>query len=385
MRILVIGGAGYIGSHVNRFLLDAGHANRDLRQPFLRPEGEPFPGHDLHRRRHPQVRRPQGSSGPGLGRGDPPRGVQGRGRIHAQAREVLGEQHHGHDQHTQRHGGDRSETDRFFLLRGDLRRTPLSPPSTRSTRRTRKITTASRSSRSSASSIGYDRLKGIRYAALRYFNASGYDPAGKVTGPGAESREPPAGPHGNRRGDAVGKSRSSEPTIRPPDGTCIRDYIHVSDLASGHLAALEYLEKKDKSLAVNLGTGKGLSVKEMLEAARRIHRKGPCPRTSWNAGPATRPSSTRSRKRPRNSSAGKPATATSRASSPRPGGSIRGTSSKSAKAGTMQNKPHKPRYTLGEEVANSITHGLGILLSNNRGLVFMLVASVRRGDVWHGS
>jgi UDP-glucose 4-epimerase len=54
-----------------------------------------------------------------------------------------------------------------------------------------------------------------------------------------------------------------------PDGTCIRDYIHVSDLASGHVAAMDYLAGKDKSLIVNLGSETGLSVLEVIEAARR--------------------------------------------------------------------------------------------------------------------
>ncbi|MBR4436294.1 MAG: NAD-dependent epimerase/dehydratase family protein [Spirochaetales bacterium] len=55
-----------------------------------------------------------------------------------------------------------------------------------------------------------------------------------------------------------------------PDGTCIRDYIHVSDLATGHLAAAEYLVKNRQSLTVNLGTGNGISVQEMADKARAI-------------------------------------------------------------------------------------------------------------------
>jgi UDP-glucose 4-epimerase len=55
-----------------------------------------------------------------------------------------------------------------------------------------------------------------------------------------------------------------------PDGTCIRDYIHVNDLATAHAAALEYIVKNDKSLTVNLGTGNGTSVLEVIETARQI-------------------------------------------------------------------------------------------------------------------
>jgi UDP-glucose 4-epimerase len=54
------------------------------------------------------------------------------------------------------------------------------------------------------------------------------------------------------------------------DGTCIRDYIHVSDLAVGHALALEYIVKNGKSLIVNLGSENGISVKEMLDASRNI-------------------------------------------------------------------------------------------------------------------
>ena len=55
-----------------------------------------------------------------------------------------------------------------------------------------------------------------------------------------------------------------------PDGTCVRDYIHVSDLASAHLKALQHLEGGGQSLAVNLGTGRGVSIKEIIQAVSRI-------------------------------------------------------------------------------------------------------------------
>jgi len=55
-----------------------------------------------------------------------------------------------------------------------------------------------------------------------------------------------------------------------PDGTCIRDYIHVSDLAEGHVAALEYLQAQPRSIAVNLGTGRGTSVTQILDAVERV-------------------------------------------------------------------------------------------------------------------
>ena len=57
------------------------------------------------------------------------------------------------------------------------------------------------------------------------------------------------------------------------DGTCIRDYVHVTDLAIAHVKALDYIAKNDKSITVNLGTEKGTTVKELIEASRRITKK----------------------------------------------------------------------------------------------------------------
>ena len=73
-------------------------------------------------------------------------------------------------------------------------------------------------------------------------------------------------------------STCSAPIIRPPDGTCIRDYVHVSDLAEAHVAALERLiERRDDNLVLNCGYGRGLSVLEVLDALDRVTGK-PVPR-----------------------------------------------------------------------------------------------------------
>ncbi len=118
----------------------------------------------------------------------------------------------------------------------------------------------------------YDRLKDIRYASLRYFNAAGYDPAGRITG--LEKNPENLLPvildvaRGKREKLFIfGDDYDTE------DGTGVRDYIHVSDLADAHLLALEYIDRNDSSLTVNLGSESGISVKEMLEAARRISGK----------------------------------------------------------------------------------------------------------------
>ena len=118
----------------------------------------------------------------------------------------------------------------------------------------------------------YDKLKGMRYAALRYFNAAGYDPKGRIHG----LEKNPANLIPTIMEVAAGMRAEVQvfgtdyPT---PDGTGVRDYVHVSDLAVGHLAALDWISRNDRSLVVNLGSDQGLSVLEILESARRISGK----------------------------------------------------------------------------------------------------------------
>ena len=118
----------------------------------------------------------------------------------------------------------------------------------------------------------YDRLKGLKFAALRYFNAAGYDPEGVLYG----LEKNPANLLPVMMEVACGKREklcvfgNNYPTR---DGTCIRDYIHVTDLASAHVMALEYISSKKESLTLNLGTGNGITVTEMLESTRRITGK----------------------------------------------------------------------------------------------------------------
>lgn len=118
----------------------------------------------------------------------------------------------------------------------------------------------------------FDKLKGLRYAALRYFNAAGYDPDGKMLG---LERNP-----ANLIPVVMEVAAGMRPNMLifgndypTPDGTGVRDYVHVTDLADGHVRAADYLIKNDKSLAVNLGSENGLSVQEIVDAARRITGK----------------------------------------------------------------------------------------------------------------
>ena len=118
----------------------------------------------------------------------------------------------------------------------------------------------------------YDKLKGLRFAALRYFNAAGYDPEGQIRG----LEQKPA----NLLPRVMEVAAGMQPKIKvfgtdydTRDGTCIRDYVHVTDLARAHVMALDYIAKNDKSLALNLGTEKGTTVKEIIDAARKITGK----------------------------------------------------------------------------------------------------------------
>jgi UDP-glucose 4-epimerase len=115
----------------------------------------------------------------------------------------------------------------------------------------------------------YDRLKGMRFASLRYFNAAGYDAKGRIAG----LEQNPANLIPVIMEVAVGIRRELSifgNDYDTRDGTCIRDYIHVSDLASAHAAALDYISKNNRSLTVNLGSETGTTVLEILEAGRRI-------------------------------------------------------------------------------------------------------------------
>jgi UDP-glucose 4-epimerase len=115
----------------------------------------------------------------------------------------------------------------------------------------------------------YGRAYGLQWAALRYFNAAGAEPAAGL----GERHDPEThliplvleAASGKR--DHIKVFGASWPT---PDGTCVRDYVHVSDLADAHLKALTYLSGGGQSGAFNLGSGSGNSVRELIEVARAV-------------------------------------------------------------------------------------------------------------------
>lgn len=130
----------------------------------------------------------------------------------------------------------------------------------------------------------YDRLKGIKFVSLRYFNAVGYDEDGDVRG----LEENPQNLLPIVMEAAVGKREKVKifgNDYDTRDGTCIRDYIHVTDLGEAHARALLYLEKGGESRILNLGTSKGISVLEMvLKTQELIGRKIPYETAPRRAG-----------------------------------------------------------------------------------------------------
>lgn len=115
----------------------------------------------------------------------------------------------------------------------------------------------------------FDTAHGIKYVSLRYFNAAGAHESGKI----GEDHNPESHliplilqvPLGRREQIAIFGD-----DYETPDGTCIRDYLHVSDLADAHILAVNHLRRGGESNVYNLGSGTGFSVKEVIEQARAV-------------------------------------------------------------------------------------------------------------------
>lgn len=118
----------------------------------------------------------------------------------------------------------------------------------------------------------YEEAYGLRYISLRYFNAAGADPEAEI----GEDHDPETHliPIVLKTALGVREHIQLYGTDYPtPDGTCIRDYIHVADLSQAHLLALEALAGGKESTIYNLGNGQGYSNKEVIETARRVTGK----------------------------------------------------------------------------------------------------------------
>jgi len=125
----------------------------------------------------------------------------------------------------------------------------------------------------------FERAYGLRSVALRYFNAAGADPDGEI----GEDHSPeihliPRAIHAATGGEGLQVFGDDYPT---PDGTCLRDYIHVVDLADAHVKALEALSETGRSTAYNLGTGTPHSVREVIDSVERVTGR----RVPWTLGP----------------------------------------------------------------------------------------------------
>ncbi len=115
----------------------------------------------------------------------------------------------------------------------------------------------------------FSRLKGLSYVSLRYFNAAGYDPTGTVLG----LERNPANLIPVVMEVASGMRKEMQVygnDYQTKDGTGVRDYVHVTDLAVAHVLAADYLMAGKDSLVVNLGSEQGLSVQEIIDSARKI-------------------------------------------------------------------------------------------------------------------
>ncbi|MFW5742543.1 MAG: UDP-glucose 4-epimerase GalE [Spirochaetota bacterium] len=279
MRIVVIGGAGYIGSHVARTLLDAGHSvtvfdnlSHGLRENLF-PEAD-FVHGDIQ---HPLELRAvlAGEPGPGSAKAAGP----AEAVVHLAAAKAAGESMVNPEKYSVNNlagtinvlnamtdvGVKRFVFSSSAAVYGEPEYVPLDEKHP-----TNPMNYYGFSKLEIERILRwYDELRGVRFAALRYFNAAGYDGAGRVRG----LEQDPANLLPVIMEVAIGMRDELQvfgDDYDTPDGTCIRDYIHVTDLAAGHLAALEWVSKHDESLTVNLGSGVGISVQEMLETARKV-------------------------------------------------------------------------------------------------------------------
>ena len=248
MNILVTGGAGYVGSHAARLLARRGHevwvydnlvfghraavaaGPADRGRPAGRPQGRGRAAGETDRR------------------GDALRRLRLRGRVGDRPGEVLSEQRGRHAVADGGHACRGRRADRLLEHLRDLRRARGASRSARASRSGRSTPTGSPSWPSSSALADYARAYGWGYAALRYFNASGASADGDI----GEDHDPETHLIPLVLQVALGQREHITvfgDQLPTPDGTCIRDYIHVDDLATAHLAALERLEQGDRAEA----------------------------------------------------------------------------------------------------------------------------------------
>lgn len=271
MKILVVGGAGYIGSHVVREFLDAGHAvtvfdnlSSGLRQNLF-PEAVFIEGDILE---YPKLLSAMRGGFDAL--------------VHLAAFKAAGESMLKPEKYSLNNLNGTVNILNAALEAGVMRVVFSSSAATYGEPRYLPIDEKHPTEPENYYGFTkleierilgwYDKLRGMRFAALRYFNAAGYDVGGRIKG---LERNP-----ANLVPVIMEVAAGMRPELQvfgtdyqTKDGTGVRDYVHVSDLARGHVAALDWIAKNDKSLIVNLGSEEGLSVLEILEEARRLTGK----------------------------------------------------------------------------------------------------------------
>ncbi|HUW40106.1 MAG TPA: UDP-glucose 4-epimerase GalE [Rectinemataceae bacterium] len=268
MKIFIVGGAGYIGSHVAREFLDAGHAVTVYDNLSTGTVDNIFPGEDFVEGDILDFAALRGAMAGGFD-----------ALVHLAAAKAAGESMLKPEKYSLQNLNGTVNILNAALETGIMKVVFSSSAATYGEPRYLPIDEKHPTEPENYYGFTkleierilawYDRLKGMRYAALRYFNAAGYDPRGRVRG----LEKNPA----NLIPVIMEVAAGMRPDFQifgtdypTPDGSGVRDYVHVSDLAAGHVAALDWISRNDRSLVVNLGSGKGLSVLEILEAARRV-------------------------------------------------------------------------------------------------------------------
>lgn len=273
MKVLVVGGAGYIGSHVCKSLLRRGAEVTVFDNLSSGLRGNLLPGSAF---RHGDILEPRAldeacASAPGGGAYD--------GVIHLAALKAAGESMTAPEKYSVhnitgsinllnaavRHGIRHFVFSSTAAVYGDPEYLPMDEKHP-----TRPVNYYGYTKLAIEGYLDwYSRLKGLRYAALRYFNAAGYDVDGELCG----LEQNPA----NLLPVVMEAAMGWRPGIQifgddydTRDGTGMRDYIHVTDLARAHVMALERLLAGGASMTVNLGTGDGITVKEMARKAMEV-------------------------------------------------------------------------------------------------------------------
>lgn len=269
MSILVLGGAGYIGSHTVYELIDAG---RDVVVVDNLVTG-------FRAAVHPKARFYQADIRDRAAMDEVFENEKIEGVIHFAASSQVGEsmvnplKYYDNNlwgtiallESMTEHGVDKIVFSSTAATYGEPERIPILE-----TDRTQPTNCYGETKLSMEKLMGWtSQATGLRYVALRYFNACGAHPSGAI----GEAHDPETHliplilqvPNGKRESIAV--FGEDYPT---KDGTCVRDYIHVSDLAQAHILALDYLLRGGENNVFNLGNGVGFTVKEVIDVARRV-------------------------------------------------------------------------------------------------------------------